>query len=585
VQHRSWFLALLRPWSACLLAAGAVVVAATPALAAWPTDPAVNLPVCTEVFDQEFPAVLPDGAGGVFVAWQDFRNEGDYDVFAQRISASGVPQWGTNGIPVCNMSGDQLVPHLASDGAGGVIVTWNDTRALLSDIYAQRLSPNGDLLWNAQGVPLCTAAGPQHDESVTPDGAGGAYVAWWDRRANGGTAVPGDIYAQRVNANGVPLWTPDGVPICVAGDNQEYPVIVATDIGALIAWADQRNGTGNRDIYARAITSAGVPMGPADGIAVCNAVGDETSTVMVTDGANGAIVAWTDPRSGAPEKTYAQRLSDTCAPLWAANGVAVTSAPPSGELFPAMVADGAGGAILTWSDFRNAGTTGADVFAQRLSPAGTRLWTAAGVLLCNAAAFQFYPTIATDGASGAIVTWQDQRNGSANNDVYARHVTAAGVAQWGDPSGGLPVSTAPGTQYFPQIASDGSGGAIATWMDIRDTTTDVYAQRIKSDGTLGGGTVDVSSGRPQSIDLAIAGPNPSPGDRLQVRFTLAAGTSGTLELLDVAGRRVAAQDLAGLGPGGHTLALHAAAPLPAGLYLVRLREGGSERVTRVAVLK
>src|SRR6185503_18652920 len=96
-----------------------VVTAPAPALAAWPSDPTVNVPVCTEEFDQQFPALLPDGAGGIFVVWQDYRDGLYYKVYAQRLSASGVPQWGTNGIPVCTWISDQLVPHIATDGAGG----------------------------------------------------------------------------------------------------------------------------------------------------------------------------------------------------------------------------------------------------------------------------------------------------------------------------------------------------------------------------------------------------------------------------------------------------------------------------------
>jgi hypothetical protein len=227
--------------------------------------------------------------------------------------------------------------------------------------------------------------------------------------------------------------------------------------------------------------------------------------MICSDGAGGGIVAWTDPRNGSPEKTYAQRLSDTCASLWAANGVAVSSSG-IGELFPAIVSDGASGAIIAWTDFR---TGGADVYAQRLSPAGARLWTSSDVLLCNAADFQFFPTVTTDGAGGAIVTWQDQRNGSSNTDVYARHVTAAGVAQWGVASGGLAVSTATANQTFPMIATDAAGGAIMAWMDARETSTDIYAQRVLSGGQLGGGA---------SLGVSNAATRPSRSCPCAIRF-------------------------------------------------------------------
>src|SRR5215471_7379925 len=99
------------------------------ARAGWALD---GIPVASGTGDQLYPMVLADGAGGAFVLWQDHRGA-DFDIYMQRISADGTPQWTTNGLAVSTASGDQLVrehgtwtyaPGLISDGNGGVIVTW-----------------------------------------------------------------------------------------------------------------------------------------------------------------------------------------------------------------------------------------------------------------------------------------------------------------------------------------------------------------------------------------------------------------------------------------------------------------------------
>ena len=61
-----------------------------------------------------------------------------------------------------------------------------------------------------------------------------------------------------------------------------------------------------------------------------------------------------------------------------------------------------------------------DIYAQRVNAAGSPQWTADGVALCTAANDQRDPTIVSDGAGGAIVTWDDRRNGGY--DIYAQHV-------------------------------------------------------------------------------------------------------------------------------------------------------------------
>ena len=45
-----------------------------------------------------------------------------------------------------------------SDGAGGAIITWQDSRSGGSDIYAQRIVGSGGVQWTADGVPISTAA-------------------------------------------------------------------------------------------------------------------------------------------------------------------------------------------------------------------------------------------------------------------------------------------------------------------------------------------------------------------------------------------------------------------------------------------
>jgi hypothetical protein len=48
---------------------------------------------------------------------------------------------------------------------------------------------------------------------------------------------------------------------------------------------------------------------------------------------------------------------------------------------------------------------------------------------------------------------------------------------------GTPVATAPDNQFGSGIASDGAGGAIIVWQDHRLGSPDIYAQRIDASGT------------------------------------------------------------------------------------------------------
>ena len=190
------------------------------------------------------------------------------------------------------------------------------------------------------------------------------------------------------------------------------------------------------------------------------------------------------------------------------------------------------------------------------------------------------PTVASDGAGGAIVAWYDSRSGNA--DIYAQRISAAGAVEW--TPDGVALCTAPDIQQFPTLASDGANGAIVAWEDYRSGTSDVYAQRVQANGELGGGAVGVLGETALAFALEPVGPNPTRGGVMTVRFTLPRTMAASLELLDVAGRRIARRDVGSFGAGCHALQLDESRRLAPGLYLVRLTQGVNVRVARVAVV-
>jgi len=544
-----------------------------PAAAAWPTNPTVNVPVCTAGGDQDYPTSVSDAAGGAIVTWVDYRN-GSGDIYAQRISANGAPLWTTDGVALCTAAGDQLSPAIVSDNAGGAIITWQDFRSGTGfDIYARKISAAGTVQWTADGVALCTAAGNQWNPTIVKDGGGGAIVAWQDQRSGAND----DIYAQRILTGGTVNWTANGVTLCTATGEQSVPAIAADGVGgAIVTWDDYRNS--DYDIYAQKIAAAGTVQWTANGVALCSATGGQYSPTIVADGTGGAIVTWFVQRRGNYD-IYAQRILSGGAVNWTANGVALCT--DTGEqYYPTLVATDAGGAIVTWFDSRSGNY---DIYAQKISSAGAAQWLANGVALSSATGTQWYPSIVADGAGGAIVAWTDSRN--ATDDIYAQRISTGGTVQWA--ADGVALCSAAGWQELGAIVTDGGAGAIATWVDGRSGDFDIYAQRVLASGALGGGSVDVSDEPAPALAFALepVRPNPSRGGALNVRFTLASAAAASLELLDIAGRRIAAHEVGSLGAGRHTLDLGQGQHLAPGLYLVCLRQDTNTRVARVAMLR
>jgi len=398
--------------------------------------------------------IAVDGAGGAIVTRYDLRGS-NWNVYVQRVNASGAVQWTANGVAICTATGDQFTPTIVSDGTGGAIVTWYDNRSGNNDIYAQRINASGVVQWTTNGVALCTAPEDQFTPTIASDGAGGAIVTWQDYRIGNW-----DIFAQRVNASGAILWTTDGVALCTSTGDQSYPTITSDGAGgAVVTWQDNRSGS-YTDIYAQRVNASGSVQWTTDGVAFSTATGWQMYPTITSDGAGGAIVTWQDNRSGNWD-IFAQRVNAAGALQWTTEDVALC-AVTGGQQSPQITSDGAGGAIITWQDLRSGAYD--DIYAQRVNASGVVQWTANGVALCTSTGDQSYPTITSDGAGGAIVTWQDNRSGSLW-DIHAQRVNASGAVQW--TANGVALCAATGAQMQPQITSDGAGGAIVTWYDYR----------------------------------------------------------------------------------------------------------------------
>jgi len=94
--------------------------------------------------------------------------------------------------------------------------------------------------------------------------------------------------------------------------------------------------------------------------------------------------------------------------------------------------------------------------------------------------------------------------------------------------------------------------------------------------------VDVPSAHTLGLEGFV--PNPAVGSPT-VRFALPNASPATLELLDIAGRRLSSRRVGSLGPGRHAIRLDREPRLSPGIYLLRLRTQERTLVTRAAVLR
>jgi hypothetical protein len=254
---------------------------------------------------QAVPVMVSDGAGGFIVAWQDERN-GFSDIYGARIRGDGAWAWGgLNGTAICTAGNYQQSPLIASDDAGGAIVAWRDARQGTLDIYAQRMSAGGVPRWAVDGIPIVAIGNDVYTQCAVSDGAGSVYIGFSTYDFLEGAYT---IYGQRLTRAGAIQWPAAGFRFSSGLGNQTslHFTPVGTD-GIVAAWSEDRFGT--PDTYAQRVDASGTAKWAEDGVSLCNAYNGQYYAEVVTDGAGGAIVAWDDYRNDSYRQVFAQRVT------------------------------------------------------------------------------------------------------------------------------------------------------------------------------------------------------------------------------------------------------------------------------------
>jgi len=544
--------------------------------AQWSGNPEVNTPICNAGYSQINQQIIPDNSGGAIIAWLDSRDGVNTAIYAQRINSEGFIQWQVDGVPVCTFAGGKVSLKIASDEKDGAFLTWTDTRTDYGDIYAQRINSEGVIQWSSDGVPICAFASyMQKQPAITVDGDGGAIISWEDQRSTGY-----DMYAQRIDSMGTTLWTTNGVVITdITGGNCTGSNIISDGLGgAFVAWEDNRGNIPD-DIYIQHISSSGSLLWTQNGLLVIAAQSLQRFPALLLDGSDGLIIIWSDNRSQISNDIYAQKINvNTGAFYWDTSGVPICTNPRNEDLHK-MVSDGAGGAIITWESDHN--QIDRDIFAQRISATGQTQWMTDGITICNADGQQLSPSIITDVTGGAIIAWSDSRT-SNNPDIYAQKIDVSGNIEWVE--NGVEISIALGNQVNCRLIPYDQGGAIITWTDARSGNFDIYTQQVSAYGVLGQITsVGENEVLPSHFVLNQNYPNPF-NPSTTISFSIPNEELISLKVFNSLGEEVA-ELIDETKPAGNYSVSFDASKLTSGIYFYKISAGTFTQTRKMILVK
>ena len=440
----------------------------------------------------EWQRTAGDGESGeIIFAWSDTRDS-MRDVYVQKIDAQGNRLWGEKGIAVTTAYGRQEDPLLVGDDNGGAFVIWIDYRSepdTKGDVYAQHVLSDGSLVWSLEGQPIVVKDGAQRSPNMCKDGNGGAYIIWKDFTVG----QYEHVYATHISENNEIINPGEGVPIMTNDSHHNGISLEIAGLGeAAMAWVDDRNG--NLDIFGQRILAdhenstittlwSSVEDG---GIAICDEEGDQNYAKITYAagccGTEGITVAtWQDDRNQNFD-IYMQYLWVNGDPYFQdySQGLPLTSGLPSSQTKPRVKADDSGAYVVWYSDQNG----NSDIYAQKIiaSQDDPIQWSENGLAICTAQDAQTGARLSVSGNGGVYFSWQDDRNGGDEADVYIQHISSENITTMSE--NGLIVSDAALIQKSPVVRKDGSGSAFVLWEDGRSGSGGIYAQHLNPEGEM-----------------------------------------------------------------------------------------------------
>ena len=575
------YLLLLRKWTLILT----FMFITVPLSASWPSDVLKNLKI-NDIFDEQIqPLVAASPDGGCYISWFD-RSTGSYRLFLQKLDARGNFLWGKDGLLVSEQKQDTWLTSydMIADSKGNVIITFADIRNNdIQNVYAYKISPDKQFLWGEDGVWLSESEYFEHSPRVVETSDGGFMFAWeiiYDSESSG-------VMVQKLTSGGEKVFLNGNLTITSSNPKNCYSRIVASDNGsAIVAFMGYDSDTLVKEddmiLTVQKINASGDIMFPVGnpikfGIEIqnCGGIVYFIRPVMISDGNNGAYLAWYDDRyKNNIYTTYIQHIDAHGNVLFKENGTPASTLEGNEMLHPLLAYNPQSNEpMIFWSNDNKASPIeGASIRCQRYNLTGKPVFGNAGKTVFAMYTDKDAPeyTIAPSNDGVYVLLLDDESLSPQCPYPYklkCMYINYNGEQIWNE---SIITMTEGSPKMELQAITDANSSCNAVWCDQRLDAGGIYAQRINQDGTPGYKPTDVDDNIIKSLKMDNT-PNPF-SDATKISYYLPKEGHVSIKLYDAVGNEIKILVNDNMGAGEHYYILRNPG-LSAGVYYCRMSTG------------
>jgi hypothetical protein len=439
----------------------------------------VNLGVAVKPSDQVQPKIRPTLDGGCYISWFDNDPSGNppfgYDVFLQRLDASGIAQFADGGIRLADLGMSSTQDYgLDVDLNGNAVLAFLDDRRPSGIIVtAMKVRPTGEQLWGKFGREVGFGPAFKGNPKITVTSEEAIVVGWIDGN---------NVMLQRLTRSGQPQWGESGITIA-APAGLTYSIAdlhAARDGSVIVSFVSSAGFTGPKHLLANKVDSSGALLWGPDHVVVFDGGSLQFGNFppFVPDGVGGAVFGWYEVD---PLQSRAQHILADGTEAFPHNGVPGSTDTSDFAVNPSVSYDKTSGeTYLFWNEQVPPPSFDQAVSGQKFDSAGVPQWGTTGIVVAPFTTAAILNVTSAFTSAGPLVVWSSEL-AFGQDTISGAKLDATGAFVCPP----FAVSSILSSKSRLDLALSRTGFAFAAWSDGRADGGDIYAQDIKPDCTLG----------------------------------------------------------------------------------------------------
>lgn len=331
---------------------------------------------------------------------------------------------GEDGLELSSSGAFDVSPKVCVTSSGNIVVTWQSDNVIIM----QKIAPEGTLLWGDSGITMSCADTYSWPQLFAVEDDNILLKFFHDTGPS--YAPTRHCYIQKYDSDGVTVWDED---------------TVVSNAGGISAWTQ---------VFP-----------------------------IESDGANGCFIAWHDDRDNNMDaSSFIQHVNSDGSVGFTANGVELSIQTSRENYYPKIAFNSNTWELYTYWMETDSAQNQRGLYGQKLDAEGNRLWTDNGKTIIEISATGIIP-IAAKQANDDVIVCFDEASGTMDSFIKATRLDSDGEFVWDNDF--VTMCSVASSKVHSEASYFANNQIICTWEDNRNGGSDIYAQNINFDGTLG----------------------------------------------------------------------------------------------------